>query len=408
MFERSRQDDNRTVEDYSMVYTYPNGTPRKSTTYGSVSVGLLKTMNDIVVPGYKKKVSQGLIFNNPMTRVLTEVDDSPYPWYNYLGNSVSSTGVVNPNSGFVDNGTMPVSAMLGSFSIPVPSLDVQDLVDIAVNQAWAGIDKGVASGLVTIAEAKKTYASVASIIVRSFGIFRAVKRADIAYLRKEISYEELANRYLELRYAIRPLAYDLKSVVEAHNTFRSKADRKVSRGKAEGSNNTSASTPDTGAFGSTYVLANGSTYRDVKVRAGVMYTIDASKMSQLQTWGLLDISGAAWELVPFSFIIDWFITVGTTIAAWSPKPYATVLASWVVIDETVATSIVTSPAVKPDYYVKQDERGRHVSGGGSYTIFTSIKTRIPSPARSILPSFDINLNFLKILDLVLILQKLKR
>jgi intergrase/recombinase len=56
--------------------------------------------------------------------------------------------------------------------------------------------------LATAAEGRKTVESMVSIFLRLTRIIKALKKLDAKVLRNEVSPKELANRYMELRYAI--------------------------------------------------------------------------------------------------------------------------------------------------------------------------------------------------------------
>lgn len=408
---RYRITDNTTSVSAGISFTYADGGTRKSPTSETVSQPDTREMWDVVTPNYKKLQNEGAIINSPMTKKVVRETISSDSWYNYLGLAINKTTTpwtYSPQTGFIDSGTMLVTSM--GVSLPAfVSVDTESLIAIASNEAWAGVDASKASTLVTIAEASKTASSIAQVLQRAINISRAIRKADIAHLKGEISFNELSRRYLEARYALRPLAYDCKSIVEAWNEVRDDKPRFVSRGFASGSDGTSASVVNTTRFASVDVHASTSSQTDVNVRAGVLYSITANKPSQLQTWGLVDAPLAVWELVPFSFIIDWFINVGTTIAAWQIKPFVQVLTSWVTVKQTTARSVVvTGISVKPNVYPDQDLRGREARGSGTHLEFIETTSRTPGAPRSVIPQVDINLDFLKLLDLVLILRKIMK
>lgn len=402
---RSESQDNSVAT--LVTKTYADGGFRLPDETGNTTSKVEKSMTDVVTPDFKKLRSKGRIINSSMSMVEEKIEDYVSSWYNYLGLSITSNGTT-PDTGFIDQGTMPTSKMkidpvglMGQLTT-----DKTTLVDLAASKAWANIDSSSAAMLVTIAEAKKTYASISSILYRSFSIFRAIKRGELARARNLISQERLDNIYLEARYAIRPLFYDAKGIVEAFNKKRVDKTRYTARGSAEGSDSASSSTRDTGAFASVYIRANYSGSVRTKVRAYILYEIDASKLSNLQTWGLVDPFSAGYELIPFSFIADWFCNLGTVIASWNPKPFVNVLASGYT-SETIYSLIGNGyPEIKPNYYSNQTARGRSCSGNGSLVRMIRYKERVPALPKPILPHLDVNLNFLKILDLVLILRKL--
>lgn len=80
--------------------------------------------------------------------------------------------------------------------------------------------------------------------------------------------------------------------------------------------------------------------RGLRVSAGVMYNIndDPSNPRLDQFFGLRaqDMASAAWELTPYSFVVDWFVNIGDWVKAFTPKPGINVLGSWLTtVDEEV-------------------------------------------------------------------------
>jgi len=51
--------------------------------------------------------------------------------------------------------------------------------------------------------------------------------------------------------------------------------------------------------------------------AKVFYKVDDTQLSRLGQMGLVNPASVAWELVPFSFVVDWFLPVGQYIEAMS-------------------------------------------------------------------------------------------
>lgn len=56
---------------------------------------------------------------------------------------------------------------------------------------------------------------------------------------------------------------------------------------------------------------------DFRVTCGLSFTVSDSAIASLDAAGLVNPLSIAWELVPFSFVLDWFIPVGNTLSALS-------------------------------------------------------------------------------------------
>jgi hypothetical protein len=219
-----------------------------------------------------------------------------------------------------------------------------------------------------------------------------------------------AETWLEGRYGWRILRYDIEAINEALTRLANVRSR-FGRGYAtsEGSANRTISSAgtttgtiirQTPVSAGTNVLGtwNISQERRVTKRAG---TILEAVVGDILT---IDPLVTSWEVIPFSFIVDWFVNIGDVVAAWSPFAQENLLGAWISLkDETITTSTFTaSGSTKTNYggYYMQIH-----SGGGSVNTATTVKevySRVPA-SPSVGLSFDLRLNGAKVIDLVSIL-----
>lgn len=379
-----------------------------------------KAMTDVVTPNYKKLQASGLIVNNPMTKTVTVETEIPmtleYEWRilklgctparEYLAEIYIGDGQKNMQSAIPS----------GNRYLDVPvitSSKLESLKELAVTKAWSRVSTAEVSGLVTLAELNKTVAGLAKTLGRVFRIYKAIRKMQIKNLKKELSFKELQDVYLEARYGLRPLYYDIKGFAAVLNTEQH-LGRQTFRGKELHSETVQSSVPK--LLVSSSAAAGFGIYRnyerlsriDISARAGVLTDITA--LSAIELMGLGQVAEAAWDLVPFSFIIDWFVNVGNTIASWTPDPGIKSLASWVTVQtvktqmsnmgivDTITPCTVLNTRVEVPYV--------HVSGSSIKTVTTY--ERIKSPARTIIPNFSVKLDALKLLDLALILKNLSK
>lgn len=110
---------------------------------------------------------------------------------------------------------------------------------------------------------------------------------------------------------------------------------------------------------------------------------------------MTDLAVTAWELVPYSFVLDWFITIGDMLTAFSP--FATGSLKYATLATKTVTTYRSVNAMQP------------IPG---YSI-TSLKSSVPCIQQKVdttynrvlanpVPTlaFDVQLNKSKILDLV--------
>jgi hypothetical protein len=379
---------------------------------GSTSDFGQRVMSDVETPNYHAISRQGGIVNSPMESTLEEYGDGPcYLDHSRTYDTVASTGEIF-KKGVAFKGNWPASTMvryddgLQWFTVPVDTIDITAVQDIAVTQAHANISLAETSGLVTLGEGKETIAFLTSSFKRALKILKAVKTLNFRYLRKQISRKELEARYMEYRYALRPLIADVASTTAA---FKKEVQDITDRLTFRGFHSQSvASVPvvDTIVWGEgTYcfdTVKQGK--RTVSARAGVLAQIQYA--SELAVWGLDRPLEAGWDLIPFSFVADWFFNIGDTIASFTPNVGINKLASWVTTrEESVYTWKVvngrTIGAIAPYTDV-------HTSlvGGEMYRRVTKV-TRVPNPQLSLIPRFRLNLDAFKLLDLSIMARSLK-
>jgi hypothetical protein len=147
--------------------------------------------------------------------------------------------------------------------------------------------------------------------------------------------------------------------------------------------------------------------RQVDVRAGVLCQVEA--LNHISIYGLTQPVEAIWELIPFSFIVDWFFNVGNTIGSWTPEMGTKTLASWYVINNTTYQKM---GRFHDDFEFPEGDSLRR---GTAYSKMLSncwcdrttvTKERVPSPIRAVVPTFSLRLDTLKLVDLLIIAKKL--
>lgn len=121
----------------------------------------------------------------------------------------------------------------------------------------------------------------------------------IPKLRNLRSIKGIANTYLGVEYGVMPTISDLKSIVNAFKRLGPYID---SNGF------------DTYSAGSFASLVKGETFfsleQHIKLAIGDEDSGLSSLLSRLESMGTLPTLENIWDLVPYSFIIDWFVDVG--------------------------------------------------------------------------------------------------
>lgn len=118
-----------------------------------------------------------------------------------------------------------------------------------------------------------------------------------------------ANAWIELQYGWKPLISEVQGAAEA---LAELSFQRVT-GKAKAQKSRELEIESTSALGQKTSSLSCST--TIFVKSSVLFSIDNSLASQLAGIGLTNPLSPAWELTPWSFIVDWFIPIGNTIAA---------------------------------------------------------------------------------------------
>lgn len=181
-----------------------------------------------------------------------------------------------------------------------------------------------------------------------------------------------ANAHLELTYGILPLLQDVKQGAEflAHNlntpaSFSVKVRRqlggKAGRPYADTSN--------------AEFYYDGTSFMSKQIKA--ILSEDVTRIAQLS--GVMDPASVAWELLPWSFVADWFIPIGDYLAA---RGLASALRSQKFVISFLRRAYHKGPAKPKQYYAihpsDNAQSYRRYSWRLDRTIVTNLEVPLPS------------------------------
>jgi len=295
--------------------------------YVGTQESVVETMADVVTPKFKRLSQDGAVLNNEMTqnKDVTTKARIYFDLDRYSGNTRYTA---------MGNGYLHGLPLLTTPD--VPALD-SSLVDRAITEAHANVSLADVDLTVMALEMSETLRLIHSTGRKFLKIYKGIRRFNKRVLRDLISVQAVREQWLEYRYGMRPLYYDLRGVynylkrwgkVAPRYTARSNPSTLTASSKTTGSM-TAYVIPSSNAFAFT-VSYERWTEQSQTVRAGVLYAVDFSNAftKQLALLGVDRPLSSAWDLIPFSFIADWFIGIGPFIASWEPKPGCNMLASW--------------------------------------------------------------------------------
>lgn len=221
------------------------------------------------------------------------------------------------------------------YNTTVSPITAANIQNEALRSFWSNASKERSDFGMMAAEGRKTAGLITNTAVRLAGCYRALRRLDVwgAYRALAMQWDKTgrklqkrsrsvgpaghsrfaASAFLEMSYGWKPLLYDIYTSAEVlANRNRRKPDDVVIRGYAEGvSNYTYTVTPAYQANkGSFKVLAIGDNCRRYGIAYACRYRVANPALRIASSLGLTNPLQLAWELLPGSFIVDWFMPVG--------------------------------------------------------------------------------------------------
>jgi len=355
------------------------------------------TMTDIVIDNYHSRSKQGEIFINPMTKYSERKTRSPIQLDFKYDAGINATPPIISYSTYVGEHGDNWERFYPMIPIPVGISDhLGDLCQIALTNAFAGSTVQKASALVTIGEGKETVTGVVDVYRRLLRILTAVRTKQYKHLKKELHPSELADFWMEIRYGIRPIIFDLLMIVDALKDTTEVGSRLTSRGFKEYSykDNDVLTIPE----GNYDMETERSLELTYNVRSGVLSQVD--RIGYFELFGVADIVGTVYDLTTLSFVVDWFFNLGDTIASVIPEANLTTLGAWTV--ETTVVKQTARPLGPVNCTKNPNVTMSGTISGDPWTVETTEVVRTPHERASFLPRFTLNLNWAKVIDLSII------
>lgn len=361
---------------------------------------------DVSTPNFRKLSASGSIINSPYyhkkyTYYLPSGVSFKHKTTNYSGQGYYWDGMYVP---FSDGFQLPPLLSLGE--IPGWAAMKEDIIAKAVTAAYAAVDPAELLSLVSIAETGKTIDFMLSVLRKVLQAAILVRKLNWQAAKRLITPKQLAEEYMAIRYGLRPLHYDVLALRKALAKSGGHV-RRTARGHASGVVSHEDTLTNCAFFYESVIDLHRTARYSASARAGVLYDGDIDTIS---VYGVDKIISSVWELVPLSFIIDWFCNVGATLAAWEPTSGCTQKASWVVIRQEVefvnhSSGSGRSTAANPPW---NNENYSTIVGGFEYGYKESALERLVEPALEVWPRMRIRLDTFKLTDLVIIIRQYLR
>lgn len=174
----------------------------------------------------------------------------------------------------------------------------------------------------TIAEANKTLKQVGDSVMDIVKAFRAVKSGNIKRAAGILGVpvprkkgKDIASNWLALQYGWLPLYSDIHGAYDEIRKLTSDRPLRFSTTAAIRESLPSSFQPNiSGSYSDSFnAVGTQEGYQVVKVN--LVYEVNSRLMNDLSNNGLVNPLEVAWELVPFSFVVDWFLPIGDWMSA---------------------------------------------------------------------------------------------
>lgn len=330
----------RKRENDSVAYIGPQGllthqnshSPPSGPAGGTIKWGRRQVMTDTVTPGYLYLLRIGQLINNPVYSSTEEFLPGSST-VKMIGTATNYTECVLNMSGKIGAQFETPGWAFGPDQLTLKG-DAPWLLNKAAIDVYGKVEKPKTLALVTAVEMNKTVRLIeetarkmANLIVHAkrLGTYKgAVKILGKTF--KTTPRERLADtsskKWLEWRYGWGPLMMDISGTLQAISSGDFAQPRKMVRSTQTDTNSLIRVIPGW-TSGNLHVSLGewslGVTESLVReIRAYVMYEAGL-KYQSMRAFGIESFPSTAWELLPWSFVIDWFIPVGDWLEAVEPK-----------------------------------------------------------------------------------------
>lgn len=356
-YSRFRSQNNTSSAPATYIRTGPGDTTTTDTWIGA-RLGVYRSMHDWVTPAYKEMSAQGLLINNPVSSLKATFSlVSASGWGHYNAADPSHVGEWK---GLASYALGWWQGQLG-LSPPAPLIATDRLHTIAITRAMANVNKPTVQGLAFIGELNQTL----DLLRHPFGALTKFFRRP---LKKRRSYSKvngrwrwttsweidskaaigaIASQYLAFQFGALPLMHDIEGIVQSLVFRHPEVLRQTARAK-ESEVTTSIQT----GYATTGFLeaAMETTYQEeIEVRTGILYAFKGESSMASLGLRLSDVPAAAWELLPWSFVIDWVSNVGDVVAGLTALCTSDLLTQWTTVNRklTVTRRILSSRTSAP-------------------------------------------------------------
>lgn len=364
-------------------------------TFPVYSTGETVSTLDVVTPNFRKRIASGEILMNPFTRVRQT-------GISVAGSacSVRATAATNCGNGQYMNTTISWSSnhadrfynraiggstwtcttqcILNPIQL-ISDVDKMHLISEAATRCRSERGRSDQNSWEALAESDKALEALTGVFKSSAKALRSFKKGDFLAFQRNA-----AEGYLVWRYGLKPLISDVNGIISGWSKALGKR-RKTTRV----SEKIQKSAVNTVQWNDSTIFTVFQQNLEDKINVRVT-SIDDMTVSRLVAIGLSskDLITLPWELVRYSFVVDWFVNVGDFIGSLVPAFEATQLGACTVIKRELCHSynVVSSGSSSPSYITTG------TFGGGYISTIDSVERSVGIPAPKLLIKTDFKFN----------------
>lgn len=348
--------------------------------------------SSVITPGFNSPNRPRFLPANNFSYRKFELTESQYNGWTYSPGS-NTRVPVDTTTTEIPTRRYPMSA--GG----MPAKDFDALNRRAVTALRNKIKSQSINAAQAVAERKRTAQTVADAARTIAKAVSAVKRGDVIGAAKALGVQRprsarqsrsrqvsdaAAHHWLSLQYGWKPLLNDVYGAAEqlakAHNNVQFKTvTQSVSQTWSDKITIRHAAVEN-------FSGPNETRYRyqeRVDIRYGCTYTQSNPKVVELKEWGITNPAQLAWELVPFSFVADWFLPVGNFLSSLDATLGLEFQSGYMTVFREFQGD------VRQETMLKHKSDGRFISnwGGNTWTLVQCSRTRLAGFPSARIPSF---------------------
>jgi len=341
---RVRRRNSLAFSDVTQIRTAGSPCPPSKVVRGRVPNGTIEYMEDVLTPNFRRRSGKGEIIFNRMHRWKYAVACSgsgasikaadPKLTCEFYSTSGAEFGLCVPYQNW-DGVSLPLS----SYNFGEDQL--ADLCSEVSTEVLADRGKADSNLWETLAEVDKTVGMLSPTLQKLTLLLDRAARATQKGRALRFATSAASGVWLQYRYGMKPLVKDMEHILKTLRNLSFKVERRTTRKTQRIESVRSIS-----GFGvsdvSVVQWSNLITDR-VTVRAMSLDEVDQSLWKDLG-FGEKSLLTLPWELLPYSFVVDWLVNVGSYINALVPAGLGWKALGSCLTIERVLTNVYTAGA----------------------------------------------------------------